>query len=149
MPASLDNDPKFAAYAHPQRLVTTQWLADHAGDPGLSSAESDEDVLLYDTAHIPGCGSKSTGTPISTTGDAGLPSRRSLRRLMSSRDHPRHAIVLTDNFNWWAAYALGYAGLFGTRRREVRRRAQRWIAEGRPARDDVPHLDPSTIRLSA
>src|SRR5487761_2015559 len=49
MPAPFDNDPKLAAYAHPERLVTTQWLADHADDPGLVIAESDEDVLLYDT----------------------------------------------------------------------------------------------------
>src|SRR5690349_22620079 len=49
-----DDDPKLAAYAHPERLVTTEWLAAHLGDPGLVVVESDEDVLLYDTGHIPG-----------------------------------------------------------------------------------------------
>ena len=28
----VDTDPAFAAYAHPERLVSTQWLADHLGD---------------------------------------------------------------------------------------------------------------------
>ena len=47
-------DPKLAEYAHPERLVTTEWLAEHLGDEGLVVVESDEDVLLYDTGHIPG-----------------------------------------------------------------------------------------------
>ena len=33
-----DPDPKLAAYAHPERLVTTTWLAEHLGDPGSSSS---------------------------------------------------------------------------------------------------------------
>ena len=54
MTVAQDNDPKLDAYAHPERLVTTAWLAEHLGDPGLVVVESDEDVLLYDTGHIPG-----------------------------------------------------------------------------------------------
>ena len=54
MTVAQDTDPKLAAYAHPERLVTTAWLAEHLGDPGLVVVESDEDVLLYDTGHIPG-----------------------------------------------------------------------------------------------
>ncbi len=48
------SDPKFAEYAHPGRLVSTQWLAEHLGTPGLVVVESDEDVLLYETGHIEG-----------------------------------------------------------------------------------------------
>src|SRR3954451_889769 len=54
MSLPLDPDPKLAEYVHPERLVTTAWLAEHLGDPTLVVAESDEDVLLYDTGHIPG-----------------------------------------------------------------------------------------------
>ena len=49
-----DSVPKFGHYAHPQMLVTTEWVAGHLGDPGVVVAESDEDVLLYETGHIPG-----------------------------------------------------------------------------------------------
>ena len=45
--AELDPAPKLGAYAHPERLVTTAWLAEHLDDPNLVVAESDEDVLLY------------------------------------------------------------------------------------------------------
>ena len=49
-----DTDPKLAEYAHPERLVTTDWLAEHLDDPNLVVVESDEDILLYETGHIPG-----------------------------------------------------------------------------------------------
>jgi len=54
MPAEFDSAAKFAEYAHPERLVTTDWLAERLGQPGLVVVESDEDVLLYETGHIPG-----------------------------------------------------------------------------------------------
>jgi thiosulfate/3-mercaptopyruvate sulfurtransferase len=34
-------------------LVTTDWVAAHLDDPTIRIVESDEDVLLYDTGHIP------------------------------------------------------------------------------------------------
>ena len=41
-------------YARPDSLVSTDWLAAHLDDPTIRIIESDEDVLLYDTGHIPG-----------------------------------------------------------------------------------------------
>src|SRR5260370_40675989 len=49
-----DLSPSLAAYAHPERLVTADWLSANMGGPGLAIVESDEDVLLYDVGHIPG-----------------------------------------------------------------------------------------------
>lgn len=65
MPASLDDSSKFAAYARPDKLVSTEWLSAHLDDPAVVVVESDEDVLLYETGHIR-APSRSTGTPIST-----------------------------------------------------------------------------------
>ena len=49
-----DSAPKFQEYAHPEMIVSTEWVAQHLDDPGLVVAESDEDVLLYETGHVPG-----------------------------------------------------------------------------------------------
>ena len=49
-----DSAPKFQEYAHPEMIVSTEWVAQHLNDPGLVVAESDEDVLLYETGHVPG-----------------------------------------------------------------------------------------------
>ena len=41
-------------YAHPEVLVSTDWVAEHLNDPKVRLVESNEDMLLYDTGHIPG-----------------------------------------------------------------------------------------------
>ena len=41
-------------YAHPEALVDTAWIAQHLNDPKVRIIESNEDVSLYDTGHIPG-----------------------------------------------------------------------------------------------
>ena len=46
--------PDFSQYAHPEKLVSTQWVADHIGDDGVVVLEPNEDTLLYSTGHIPG-----------------------------------------------------------------------------------------------
>ena len=59
MAIAVENSEKFAAYAHPERLVSTEWLAQAIAEGATSGGslvvvESDEDVLLYETGHIPG-----------------------------------------------------------------------------------------------
>ena len=41
-------------YAHPEALVSAEWVGEHLNDPNVRIIESNEDVLLYDTGHIPG-----------------------------------------------------------------------------------------------
>ena len=68
MSPQTQNDPAIAAkgYAHPDALVSTEWLAAHLDDPKIRVIESDEDVLLYDTNHIT-ARKRSIGIPTSTT----------------------------------------------------------------------------------
>ena len=59
MAVAADDNSTFAEYAHPERLVSTDWLAGQlkegtVGNRDLVVLESDEDVLLYDTGHILG-----------------------------------------------------------------------------------------------
>ena len=59
MPVAVETNEKFASYAHPERLVSTEWLAAALADGAATDGrivvvESDEDVLLYETGHIPG-----------------------------------------------------------------------------------------------
>ena len=41
-------------YAYPEALANTAWIAQHLNDPMVRIIESNEDVSLYDTGHIPG-----------------------------------------------------------------------------------------------
>ena len=59
---------KFAAYAHPEVLVDRAWIEEHLDDPNVRIVESNEDILLYDTGHIPGIGGEiSRNKPLATT----------------------------------------------------------------------------------
>ena len=130
----LDPDPKFAEYAHPESLVSTQWLADHLDHPGLVVVESDEDILLYDTGHIPGAVKVDWHTELNDTTIRDYVDGAGFARLMSSKGIARDdtIVVYGDNHNWWAAYALWVFKLFG--HEDVRLLdggRQKWLAEWR------------------
>ena len=59
-------DANSTDYAHPEVLVTTDWVAEHLDDPNIRIMDVSEDVLLYDTGHIP-ARSKLTGWVTSGT----------------------------------------------------------------------------------
>jgi thiosulfate/3-mercaptopyruvate sulfurtransferase len=48
----MDQLSKIAEYANPDVLVTTEWLKNNLDN--VIVVESDEDILLYETGHIPG-----------------------------------------------------------------------------------------------
>lgn len=152
MPVEFDQDPKIQAYAHPERLVTTEWLAAHLDDPGLVVAESDEDVLLYDTGHIPGA------VKIDWHADLNDPLTRdyvdadAFATLMSAKGiTPDTTIIFYgDQNNWWAAYALWVTSLFG--HADVRLLdggRKKWMDEGRPMTTDVPSPAPAEYPVTA
>lgn len=132
---------KFAEYAEPGRLVTGEWLEARLGQPGLVVVESDEDVLLYETGHIPGAVKVDWHTELNDpvvrdyvdgAGFAELLSRKGI-----SRDDT--VVIYGDKNNWWAAYALWVFSLFG--HEDVRLLdggRDKWIAEGRPITTEVP-----------
>ncbi len=74
-------------YAHPEVLVTTQWVADHLSDPQLRVVESDEDVLLYTQGHVPGAVMIDWHTDLQDADRPRLHRQRSLRRVVLLQRH--------------------------------------------------------------
>ncbi|HET8561661.1 MAG TPA: sulfurtransferase [Marmoricola sp.] len=146
MALPFDDDPKFAAYAHPERLVSTDWLARHLGDPGLVVVESDEDVLLYETGHIPGAVKVDWHLDLNDRVTRDYIDGRQFAALMSGKGIARDTTVVVygDKSNWWAAYALWVFTLFGhpdVRLLDGGRAA--WLAEGRDTTTEVPRPEPA------
>jgi thiosulfate/3-mercaptopyruvate sulfurtransferase len=131
--APTDADPTLQQYAHPERLVTTSWVADHLDDPAVVIVESDEDVLLYDTGHIPGAVKVDWHTELQDQVTRDYLDAEAFAELLSSKGIGRDQTVVFygDNFNWWAAYALWVFSLFGHEDlRLMNGGRQKWIAEG-------------------
>lgn len=136
---------KLAQYAHPERLVTTQWLADHLGAEGLVVVESDEDVLLYETGHIPGAVKIDWHTDLNDADVRDYVDGGRLAQLLGSKGIGRDTTVVIygDKNNWWAAYTLWVLSLFG--HEDVRLLdggRNTWIAEGREITTEVPTPTP-------
>ncbi|MFM9125745.1 MAG: sulfurtransferase [Actinomycetota bacterium] len=136
-----DHDPKLAAYAHPERLVTTQWLEDHLADDGLVVLECNEDVLLYHTGHIPGARKLDWHIDLNDEVARDYIDAEGFAAMCAARGIGRDTTVVIygDNFNWWAAYALWVFSLFGhpdVRLLDGGRAA--WVAEGRETTTDEP-----------
>jgi len=136
-----DSVAKFEHYAHPEMLVTTEWVAERFGDPGVVVAESDEDVLLYETGHIPGAVKLDWHTELNDPVTRDYVDGGGFARLMSGKGITRDTtlVLYGDKNNWWAAYALWVASLFGhPDLRLLDGGRAKWIAEGRPVSKDVP-----------
>ena len=128
-------------YAHPDALVSTDWVAQHLKDPGVRLVESNEDPLLYASGHIPGA------VEVDWTRDLNDPVRRDylgragfeklMRRIGAGPDTT--VIFYGDRNNWWATYALWVFRLFGHTNAKVMDGGRiKWVKEGRELTRDVP-----------
>ena len=138
-----DTAAKFSDYAHPERLVSTQWLAENLGTEGLVVLESNEDILLYNTGHIAGARKIDWHTDLNDADTRDFIDGEAFADLMSRNGISRDTTVVIygDKSNWWAAYALWVFTLFG--HEDVRLLdggRDKWIAEGRELTVDKPEV---------
>jgi thiosulfate/3-mercaptopyruvate sulfurtransferase len=143
------SEARFAAYTHPERLVSSDWLAaqlDGGNPEGVVVLESDEDVLLYDTGHIPGALKLDWHQDLNDQLTRDYVDGEQFAKVMSARGVGRDTpvVIYGDKNNWWAAYALWVFSLFG--HEDVRLldggRAK-WVAEGRELTREV--TSPTTV----
>jgi len=130
-----------SGYANPEVLVDTDWVAAHLNDPKVRLLESNEDILLYETGHIPGA------LKLDWVGDLNDPMVRDyldkaqFEALMSRFGIANDTTVVFygDKNNWWATYALWVFKLFGHEdARIVNGGRKKWIDEGRELTKDMP-----------
>ncbi len=146
MPVEAENNQDFSQYAHPERLVSTQWVADNAGKPGVVVVESDEDVLLYETGHIPGSVKVDWHTDLNEPDTRDYVNGEQFAELMSRKGISRDdtIVVYGDKSNWWAAYALWVFTLFGHEDvRLMNGGRDKWVAEGRELTTDATEVTPT------
>jgi len=136
-----DPSPVLQDYAHPERLVTADWLSANLGTPGLAVVESDEDVLLYDVGHIPGAVKIDWHTDLNDPHVRDYISGEQFADLMNRKGISRDdtVVIYGDKSNWWAAYALWVFTLFGHPDvRLLNGGRDLWLAEGRETTLKVP-----------
>src|SRR5215472_2017879 len=95
-------------YAHPEVLVSTDWVEGHAKDPGVRVVEVDVDTKAYDEGHIPGAIGWNWQAQLCDTVQRDIIPKSKFEELMSrSGIEPSTTVVIYgDNNNWFAAWAL-------------------------------------------
>ncbi|OYV72810.1 MAG: sulfurtransferase, partial [Gemmatimonadetes bacterium 21-71-4] len=144
-------DPSVLAkgYVHPEALVSTAWLAEHLDDPALRVIESDEDVLLYDSGHIPGAQKVDwhldLNDPVVRDYIDAEHFQALLRRLGIDETTP--VVFYGDKNNWWACYALWVFRLFGFANARILDGGRiKWEQEERPFETTVPRYPATQYR---
>lgn len=128
-------------FAHPEVLVSTQWVAEHLSDPKIRIVESDEDVLLYDIGHVPGAVKIDWHTDLQDPVRRDYLDRAHFEQLLSSKGIANDTVVVFygDKNNWWACYAFWVFKLFGHADCRIMDGGRtKWVDEGRPLTKEVP-----------
>ena len=102
-------------YAHPEALVDAAWLEQHLNDKDIRIVESNEDILLYDTGHIPGAVHIDWRADLQDPVIRDYITPEKFAELCSRNGITPETtcIFYGDKANWWACYALWAFRLFG------------------------------------
>jgi thiosulfate/3-mercaptopyruvate sulfurtransferase len=141
MSVSFDTSDRFSDFAHPEALVSTHWLRENLETPGLVVIECDEDVLLYETGHVPGAVKLDWHTELNDSVIRDYLSPEDFATLMRRKGISRDdtLVIYGDKSNWWATYALWVFKLYG--HDDVRildGGRDKWIAEALPLTTEKP-----------
>jgi thiosulfate/3-mercaptopyruvate sulfurtransferase len=139
-------------YAHPEVLVTTEWIAAHAKDPGLRLVEVDVDTTGYDQGHIAGAISWNWQTELQDAIRRDLANPRAFEELLGKAGiSPETTIVLYgDNNNWFAAWAFWQLKYYGHEKvLLVNGGRKKWLEEKRPLTNDKPAVSAVTYKVKA
>ena len=134
-------------YAHPEILVGTDWVAEHAGDDSVRVVEVDVDTGSYDESHIPGAVGWAWNSELCDTVRRDIVPQAAFEKLMSDSGIANDTTVVFygDNNNWFAAWAFWQLKIYGhADARLMNGGRAKWLAEGRELTTEAPAVAPAT-----
>src|SRR6266508_2553617 len=135
------------AYAHPEVLVETDWVAEHLNDANIRLIEADEDVLLYEQGHVPGAVKLDWLVDVQNPGPRDFVDQPSFEALMSrwGIGNDTTVIFYGDRNNWYACYSFWLFRYYGHQNMKIMNGGrQKWVEEGRALTRDVPQYASTT-----
>jgi thiosulfate/3-mercaptopyruvate sulfurtransferase len=141
-----------AEYAHPEVLVSTDWVANHTNDPKIRIVEVDVDTSAYDQGHIQGAIAWNWQTELQDAIRRDLAEPRAFEELLGRAGiSPETKIVLYgDNNNWFAAWALWQLKYYGHDDVVIMNGGRKkWLEEKRPLTTEVPKYPPTTYKTKS
>ena len=139
-------------YAHPEVLVSTQWVADHLSDSKVRVAEVDYDPAAnYNQGHAPGAVLFDWKKDLNDPVNRDILSKEQVEELLGKKGVSNDTtLVLYGDFNnWFAAYAfwdLKYYKVENLKLMDGGRK--KWLLEDRPMSREVPAHPHAAFRVS-
>ena len=129
-------------YANPDVLVNTDWVAENLGNTGsIRLVESNEDVLLYSTGHIPGAAHIDWVNDLNDELVRDYVGQSRFAALCAEKgiDNDTTVVFYGDKSNWWACYAFWVFKLYGHKDCRIMDGGRtKWLSEGRPTTKEEP-----------
>jgi len=138
-------------YAHPEVLVSTEWVASHANDPKIRLVEVDVDTSAYEQGHIAGAVGWNWQTQLQDGVRRDLITKQALEDLLgrSGISNDTTVILYGDNNNWFAAYAFWQLEYYGHKNLKLMNGGRKkWLEEKRPLSTDVPNYAKTSYRAA-
>ena len=130
-----------ADYAHPESLVSTDWVAEHGGDANVRLVEVDVDTSAYEQGHIAGAVGWNWQSQLQQPVRRDLASKEEIEQLLGSSGigNDTTVVLYGDNNNWFAAWAFWQLKYYGHGDVRIMNGGRaKWEAEGRPLTTDAP-----------
>jgi thiosulfate/3-mercaptopyruvate sulfurtransferase len=121
-----------AEYAHPEVLVSTDWVKQNLGKPGIKLVEIDVDTKAYDAGHIAGAIGFNWQTQLNDQVRRDIISKGDFEKLVGGTGiSPEDTVVCYgDNNNWFAAFGFWIFKIYGHRDvRLMNGGRQKWLNE--------------------
>jgi thiosulfate/3-mercaptopyruvate sulfurtransferase len=140
-----------ANYAHPETLVSTDWVEQHTSDPNIRVVEVDVDTKAYDEGHVRGAIGWAWNSQLCDTVRRDILPKALLEQLLASSgiSNDTTVVIYGDNNNWFAAWALWQLKIYGHKDvRLMNGGRKKWLAEGRDLTLEVPVVPAATYRAT-
>ncbi len=138
-----------AEYAHPEVLVSTEWVSQHSKDPKVRLVEVDVDTTQYDTGHVANAIAWNWQSQLQDGVRRDLIGKREFEELMGASGiaHDTTVVVYGDNNNWFAAWALWQLKYYGHADvRIMNGGRKKWLEEKRPLSTEAPTFPRATYQ---
>ena len=132
-----------ADYAHPDSLVSTEWVAEHGGDANVRLVEVDVDTSAYEQGHIAGAVGWNWQSQLQQPVQRDLATKEEIEQLLGSSGIGNETTVILygDNNNWFAAWAFWQLKYYGHGDVRLMNGGRvKWEAEGRPMTTESPSV---------
>ena len=135
-----------SGYAHPEVLVSTDWVEEHGNDANVTVVEVDVDTTAYEQGHVPGSIGWNWKTQLSDPVQRDIISKEDLQNLLSSAGITTDSTIVLygDSNNWFAAWAFWQLKIYGHADVRIMDGGRtKWLAEGRELSMDEPAITKS------